>query len=1833
MLAFHYNKQLDAPPGTNKVLGSASQTNMRMKKTFVFSVVFGLLMVLFSTNIHAQSITLTPSTNEICLGDELVIDASVTGGTATGISFDMDNDGVFEGTVPGSGPYNFRYTYTTPGPKTIRAVTTGVTASQTANVIVYRLPIAAATVSGSPIQCFRGNLVTVVNQSQKTDNDIVDFLGLWGDGRIATATNPTPGLTFSHSYNTNGTYNITIKVTDNKGCFNETTYSGLITIKSNITPSFDVFGTRNCDTSQYMFKNRTLPLVPFSQVKAYTWDFGDGNSVTRQKPWILPKDELNYDTIYHKYTKNGRFFPALIIEDVTGCIDSFRMSPTTTGNKPENIKIEFDTIHVLSARDTPIIRRDSVCWGNEGQRTYFFKQTPNELINPGNGELLWFFDDPNSMQLNFNNALWELPHTFVTRLGLYNVRLRLSPAPCNKTLIMPVEVLGPRARIEDPPNGITIAANQKNQCQPLPSGYYRNVEFVNTGQRYKSDRVFTRWNFDDPVAPQCTSYLVPNPGFPPLGGWSTAADQFSNSTGYWRQGNKVFEGKRLDCNYSADTLPMHRYTSWDVIYRWYRYGHDFMPWDLNRYTRNPADTLLPPNAGGRIWVQPWDTLYWGKPVYLKPDDGTWSLVQGSGPAPYGLWPRIDTVESVDENGQPAPQDLEPWNRITLNNGAPDPFAGFWGNTLNGQGGYGFIPRGTLIDPVRDTFRLKYTSQDGRFFEHHYDSLIPNQPDPTTFYRYMFNRGIQRCFTVEQFVKDTQNNVGKKTNLVVGDFTKLDSLDCEHDDQIQLKMMEPDARGLGKRGVECPGLRASPDQAGIQFMLGSVSGRLGDYPGVAPDCGQSFIRFNHDSMADRLDQTPCQLDGFVDFSGAAPNPGAISTTPGGLSRPPFANNPDYGQWFMGPPNVWGDGSGTSFWYHYGPGPAGNGIPLVPPANPTGWVTVGLIIGSGDPTNPCVSDTVWYHNFLYFGDLDARFFIDPVYDNINWTVSNGPCKLYCKTDRVNFVYLDSTQQNLKHSTIAWGDHSVYVDSFYYGKPGQNDGYFIDGFRRVRYKLYYGKCGELTDPIIYDSIVFPNGLPGIDLDTIWRDNYSARIFNSSTNIFGSLFNLGRQGDSTRWQECGRTFWVKDADTLKTFYLRDIQDLSKMLLPVQHTYWSSSYEDGCKRPGTTPTAVFHSLGSTYECRKIAIDNKLLVRGVIDSAMVRNEKGQFDSIFCKDEPVHFYDSIRYFRPDCSLSDPVNGNPNLAWNATPSIPLDPPFDSYHYDTADYWRNGSRNINDFNPDGSYVEKVKWYFGDGDSSSITRPIHKYKNPGRYNVTLLSRDRNGCWDTTYCVVIVTDPVSIPTIKPGIYNCGEIVTFYNSSFMRDITGAVPGAPYDSLKTNYWFFGERKTDTLRFDASAIDTALWLYRGNGEFRIKLVIESHQGCKDTGFANLYISGPRPFIKVISDTVGCAPFKVRVVNLADRFGGRNAADTPTRSTIISWGDANNQQTASLNSPDTLEFTYNDEGTFFIFARSDDNNPQSNNNGCKILFFPDTTDGINQAIKIQVKKSYPVVAAIDRQVACVDQLFTVFNRSDTVSYTGFRYTIIDTTTGRIVQVEDKPVTDTAVQFTISDTGYFYIRLTPTGIKPNLPNCPLEDTVAIRIVRPFASFVIDSAPNSPKFVFRNTSQSASDYTWTAAWLKDPNTVVRSKDAVGGSNIDWEFDFQTDTGDVIICLEAYTADPAKPTCVDKVCDTIEYRFVVEMKIFNVFTPNGDGTNPVFDIEIKGEKSYDLVIYNRWGNKVFESKNPLLDWDGTNMNDGSECPTGTYFYVFKYELLNGESKTLNGTVTLLREDK
>lgn len=91
----------------------------------------------------------------------------------------------------------------------------------------------------------------------------------------------------------------------------------------------------------------------------------------------------------------------------------------------------------------------------------------------------------------------------------------------------------------------------------------------------------------------------------------------------------------------------------------------------------------------------------------------------------------------------------------------------------------------------------------------------------------------------------------------------------------------------------------------------------------------------------------------------------------------------------------------------------------------------------------------------------------------------------------------------------------------------------------------------------------------------------------------------------------------------------------------------------------------------------------------------------------------------------------------------------------------------------------------------------------------------------------------------------------------------------------------------------------------------------------------------------------------------------------------------------------------------------------------------------------------------------------------------------------------------------------------------------------------------------------------------------------------------------------------------------------NVFTPGGDGFNDFFvPFPYKYVESIDLKIYNRWGNLVFQTTNPDIQWDGTDITTGEKVVSGTYFYVCdvnEIRLTGIETRTLKGNVTILNQ--
>ncbi len=90
------------------------------------------------------------------------------------------------------------------------------------------------------------------------------------------------------------------------------------------------------------------------------------------------------------------------------------------------------------------------------------------------------------------------------------------------------------------------------------------------------------------------------------------------------------------------------------------------------------------------------------------------------------------------------------------------------------------------------------------------------------------------------------------------------------------------------------------------------------------------------------------------------------------------------------------------------------------------------------------------------------------------------------------------------------------------------------------------------------------------------------------------------------------------------------------------------------------------------------------------------------------------------------------------------------------------------------------------------------------------------------------------------------------------------------------------------------------------------------------------------------------------------------------------------------------------------------------------------------------------------------------------------------------------------------------------------------------------------------------------------------------------------------------------------------IKVKNAFTPNGDGINDFWQVYDQFDclKNISLMVFNRYGSKVFESKDYRNGWDGRY--NGKSVPDGTYYAVLNFTLISGKVITIKSDLTVLR---
>ena len=110
--------------------------------------------------------------------------------------------------------------------------------------------------------------------------------------------------------------------------------------------------------------------------------------------------------------------------------------------------------------------------------------------------------------------------------------------------------------------------------------------------------------------------------------------------------------------------------------------------------------------------------------------------------------------------------------------------------------------------------------------------------------------------------------------------------------------------------------------------------------------------------------------------------------------------------------------------------------------------------------------------------------------------------------------------------------------------------------------------------------------------------------------------------------------------------------------------------------------------------------------------------------------------------------------------------------------------------------------------------------------------------------------------------------------------------------------------------------------------------------------------------------------------------------------------------------------------------------------------------------------------------------------------------------------------------------------------------------------------------------------------------------------------------------------CADTVCHDVVIDDVLATYVPNAFTPDGDGINDQWWMtsNIPDMANFQLLVFDRWGQVVFETKDPNVRWNGTHMNGGGEIlKEDLYAFRITYQIIStGGSRELMGHVSLLK---
>jgi gliding motility-associated-like protein len=496
----------------------------------------------------------------------------------------------------------------------------------------------------------------------------------------------------------------------------------------------------------------------------------------------------------------------------------------------------------------------------------------------------------------------------------------------------------------------------------------------------------------------------------------------------------------------------------------------------------------------------------------------------------------------------------------------------------------------------------------------------------------------------------------------------------------------------------------------------------------------------------------------------------------------------------------------------------------------------------------------------------------------------------------------------------------------------------------------------------------------------------------------------------------------------------------------------------------------------------------------------------------------------------------------------------------------------------------FFWDVDNNSSTdytsnAVAHTYNNDGFHDVRLIVENSKGCRDT------ISQEITVYALPNADFIADAVCEDTTTTFTNNST-IVP-VDNDVINQYEWDFGDGNT-------SSIENPTVDYGVENVYNAQLIITTNYGCKDTLTSNVSVY-PLPVID-FTPTEVCLEFDTHFQDQS------TVSNDHTSNQNVAWDwDFADGNTANIQNP---IHTYLTDGVFNTVLIVTTNHDCVASKTIAVTVYPKPMASF---VGVDLEGCSPVCPTIS-------STSTINNPSTIVDY---HWELSD---GSFYEGSSPILSDCFYNETGNDITYG-LTLTVTSGKGCVNN-HFEPNYIVVNHNPVANFYF--TPDNPDVIdpvvdFHNTSLYADSYSWTFgnhSQSSETNPVV---------------EFPPDSMSYNTELIAYT----DKGCSDTVWTVVRILDRLIFYIPNTFTPDNDNFNETFKpIFTSGfdPQSYNLYIFNRWGEMIFESHDTNFGWDGTyGVSNSKKVKDATYIWKVDFKTsMNDERKAFTGHVNLLK---